>query len=249
MNALDILQQLDCVPYALASGLNYEAQLAIDVGQDRRYYSLSLLVCRRDGSHPTLYLDTIVNKKPDPQHETMNKKILRDEIVGLLEQLGSLGYDPLQSVLVLRDGRQYGRELEGIAEAEQALIEAGVLKEGARVDVIDFHKRSARRIRLWDRDRDGKVRHALEGTALLLGRGRAVLANTGAATLNQGTAEPVMLVAHGDDVSMTYVVEDIHAATHLNWSSPSVAQRLPLVLKRTDEQLRERAAQEVRRVR
>jgi hypothetical protein len=249
MSALDVLQQLDCVPYALANELNYEAQLAIDVGQDRRYYSLSLLVCRPDDYRPPFYLETIVKKKPDPQHETMNKKILRDEIVGLLGQLGDSGCDPLRSVLVLRDGRQYGRELEGIAEAREALVESGVLEEGARVDVIDFHKRSARRIRLWDRDREGTVRHALEGTALLPDGGRAVLANTGAATLNQGTAEPVMLVAHGDGVDIRAVVEDVHATTHLNWSSPSVAQRLPLVLKRTDEQLRERAAQEVRRVR
>lgn len=249
MSALDVLQQLDCVPYALANELNYEAQLAIDVGQDRRYYSLSLLICRPDGYRPPFYLETIVKKKPDPQHETMNKKILRDEIVGLLEQLGDTGCDPLRSVLVLRDGRQYGRELQGIAEASEALIRAGVLDRGARVDVIDFHKRSARRIRLWDRDPAGKVRHALEGTALLLDGSRAVLANTGAATLNQGTAEPVMMVTHGHGVDIRAVVEDVHATTHLNWSSPSVAQRLPLVLKRTDEQLRERAAQEVRRVR
>lgn len=248
MSALDVLQQLDCVPYAPAKELNYEAQLAIDVGQYRRYYSLSLLVCRSGSRRPSFYLETIVKKKPDPQHETMNKRILRDEIVGLLGRLGGPGHEPLRSVLVLRDGRQYGKELEGIAEAREALVESGVLEEGARVDVIDFHKSSARRIRMWDRDREGRVRHAFEGTALLVDERRAVLANTGAATLHQGTAEPVMLVAHGD-VSMPTVVEDVHATAHLNWSSPSVAQRLPLVLKRTDEELGERAAQEVRRVR
>jgi hypothetical protein len=249
MSALDVLQQLDCVPYALAKEPNYEAQLAIDVGQDRRYYSLSLLVCRSDGRRPPFYLQTIVKKKPDPQHETMNKKVLRDEIVELLEQLGDSVRDPLRSVLVLRDGRQYGKELEGITEAREVLVRSGVLEEAVRVDVIDFHKSSARRIRLWDREGAGGVRHASEGTALLLDGRRAVLTNTGAATLNQGTAEPVMVVTHGNDVDLRAVVEDVHATTHLNWSSPSVAQRLPLVLKRTDEQLRERAAQEVRRVR
>lgn len=249
MNALDVLQQLDCVPYALANKPNYEAQLAIDVGQDRRYYSLSLLVCRPDVYRPSFHLQTVVKRKPDPQHETMNKKILRDEIVDLLEQLGNSGCDPLRSMVVLRDGRQYGKELEGITEASEALVRSGVLEEAVRVDVIDFHKRSARRIRLWDRESERGVRHAPEGTALLLDDDRAVLTNTGAATLNQGTAEPVMVVTHGNDVDIRAIVEDVHATTHLNWSSPSVAQRLPLVLKRTDEQLRERAAQEVRRVR
>jgi hypothetical protein len=93
------------------------------------------------------------------------------------------------------------------------------------------------------------VRHAFEGTAILLDERTAVLTNTGAATLHQGTAEPVVLVANTDDVDMAAVAEDVHIAAHLNWSNPDVAQRLPLSLKRTDEELKSRAAQEVRRVR
>lgn len=46
---------------------------------------------------------------------------------------------------------------------------------------------------------------------------------------------------------MVIVTEDVHAPTHLNWSNPTVAQRLPLELKRTDENLMTKAAQEIKR--
>ena len=35
---------------------------------------------------------------------------------------------------------------------------------------------------------------------------------------------------------------------HLNFSNPNVAQRLPLELKRTDDELRNRDSQEIRRI-
>jgi len=151
-------------------------------------------------------------------------------------------------MLILRDGRVCGREMEGLNAAREVLVHKGLLEVDASVAVVDFHKSSATRIRLWDRDRNGEARHAFEGTAVLLDERTAVLTNTGAATLHQGTAEPVVLVAHGDGLDMRAVLEDVHAATHMNWSNPDVAQRLPLSLKRTDEELRNRAAQEVRRV-
>ncbi len=88
--------------------------------------------------------------------------------------------------------------------------------------------------------------HAPEGTAVFFDKRTVILTNTGAATLHQGTAEPIMLVAHGDHIDMVSIATAVHATTHLNWSSPNVAQRLPLELKRTDEELQKRVAQEIR---
>lgn len=57
-----------------------------------------------------------------------------------------------------------------------------------------------------------------------------------------------MLFASDDQTNMTVVAQDVVAATQLNFSSPKVAQRLPLTLKRTDDELKARAAQEIRRM-
>jgi len=83
MNALDVLEQLGCVPWTLATPLNYQAQLAIDVGVDRRYFALSLLVCRPESYQPSFWLDSLICPKPDSRRETIERDILRDQIVKL----------------------------------------------------------------------------------------------------------------------------------------------------------------------
>ena len=249
MSALDVLQQLDCVPWGLASQLHYEAHLAIDVGADRRHFALSLLICRPQTRYPAFWLDTCVQVKSDTQRETINEIILRDALIGLFQRAKRQRFDPLQSVLVLRDGRESGREFEGIEAAQQELIAMGCLEREARVDVVDCHKYSVKGIRLWDRNDNGDVQHALEGWTLFPDDRTAVIVNTGAPTLHQGTAEPIMLMVRSRDIDMIAIATDVHAMTHLNWSSPVVAQRLPLTLKRTDDELANRAAQEIRRLR
>jgi hypothetical protein len=247
MNALDVLQQMDCVPWSLASAPNYEAQLAVDVGADRRYFALSLLICRPQSNEP-FRLDTIVPMKSDHKRETINEIVLCDEIIKLCQRAVRSGFRPLDSMLILRDGHECGREMDAIRDAREKLVTVGFLAESARVHTVDFKKVSVKGVRFWERGTRGEAQHALEGTALILDKRTVVLVNTGAATLHQGTAEPLMLVAREDDIDMLAVASDVHAFCQLNWSSPKVAQRLPLALKRTDDELKNRAAQEIRRI-
>ena len=249
MNALDVLQQMDCIPWNLATPLHYDAQLAIDVGWDRRYFALSLLISQAGLMHPLLRLHTRTHVKTYTKHETINELVLKDAILELFQEVKRSSFDPLQSILVLRDGRQYGHELESIEGAIKELIGDGLLQEDARVDTVDFHKRSVKRIRMWFRTYKGQIFNVREGMACIIDAKTVVLANTGAATLSQGTAEPVMLVAHQDNVNISDIAQDVHSTTHLNWSNPRIAQRLPIVLKRTDEELTKRADQEIRRMR
>jgi hypothetical protein len=247
MCALDLLQQMNCVPWRPAAGLNYDAHLAIDVGHDRRYYAISLLVCRGMDKQPHFWLDTLVEVKADHKKETINEVHLKTSILKLFHKARKIR-DPIGSLLVLRDGRECGREMEGIYAAKDELVKEGLLMPGAKLDVVDFHKKSLKGIRLWD-CAEGGVRNVMEGTYVLLGSRDAVLADTGRATLHQGTVGPVMLCARTDGVMLEGVLEDVHASSHLNWSSPRVAQSLPIELKRTDEQLESRTAQEIRRIR
>ena len=248
MSALDVLQQMDCVPWGLADPLHYEAQLAIDVGWDRRYFALSLFICRPESMRPSFSLNTLVLPKPDTKHETINEIVLKDSILKLFQQVKQRHFVPLRSILIIRDGRGCGRELDSIAQAKDELIQSRFLEESGRVDTVDFHKRSVKRIRMWFKDHAGQISNVPEGTAFAIDSKTVVLANTGAATLPQGTAEPVMLVAHRDDIDIFAIAQDVHSATQLNWSNPRVAQRLPIALKRTDEELTNRAGQEIRRI-
>lgn len=248
MSALDVLQQMDCVPWGLADPLHYEAQLAIDVGWDRRYFALSLFICRPESMRPSFSLNTLALPKPDTKHETINEVVLKDAIIKLFQKVKQREFVPLRSILIIRDGHECGRELYSIAQAKDELIQAGFLEESGRVDTVDFHKRSVKRIRMWFKNHAGQISNVPEGTAFRINSKTVVLANTGTSTLSQGTAEPVMLVAHRDDIDIFAISQDVHSATQLNWSSPRVAQRLPIALKQTDEELTNRAGQEIRRI-
>jgi hypothetical protein len=193
-------------------------------------------------------METDVESKNDSQKETINEIILQDKIFELAERAVASGFSHLGPMLVVRDGRQYGKELDAIRAAASRLRDIGFLRRDAVVDVVDFHKQSVKNIRLWEVLRDGRVTNALEGTMIRFSKRSVLLANTGAATLNQGTAEPVLIKAVSAIENILHPANDLHQSCHLNWSNPRMAQRLPIEIKRTDEELTSRTAQEVRRI-
>ncbi|MCI0420304.1 MAG: hypothetical protein L0312_13950, partial [Acidobacteria bacterium] len=245
--ALDVIQLLECVPYIPVSTPHYEARLGIDVGHTRRHFALSLVVLRSDGKEWQFRAETKVSGKVDYKKEEINRKILADEIADLARCAAQAGIKGINSLLGVRDGRECGDEAAAFEDARPEMERCGFLNHGALIEIIDFYKNSVKGIRLWERGTDGRVRQGREGNAVLVGDGVAVAQFTGAATLTQGTAEPVMLVSRNGKVREA--LEDEFASSQCNWSSPSVAQRLSIELKRTDDELKRRLAQEVRRIR
>lgn len=246
-SALNVLELLECVPYIPVSSPHYEARLGIDVGHTRRHFALSLVVLRPDGQSWQFRAETKVSGKADYKKEEINRKILADEIVELAQLAAQAGVRGINSLLGVRDGRECGGETEAFEDARAGMEDCGFLKKGAAVETVDFHKNSVKGIRLWERCSDGQVRQAREGSGVLLSDGVVVAQFTGAATLTQGTADPVILVARAGKVRK--MIEDEFTFSQCNWASPSVAQRLPIELKRTDDELSHRLAQEVRRIR
>ena len=245
MITLDVLQQMDCILWDLKDEPAYDAHLAIDVGRDGRHLALSLLTF-----HPSLRICTIVKPKTDVKKETINGTILSEEVVELCNKVSQRNdFQSLGSLLVLRDGRECEGELEAIYTAKQELIKQRFFTEEVTVDVVDFHKSIAKNLRLWEKMQGNVVEQILEGEALFLDRHSVVLTTTGAPTRYQGTAAPIMLEGRSANIDMVRVTKAVYASTHLNFSSPSVAQRLPLELKRTDEALTSRDSQEIRRIR
>ena len=245
MITLDVLQQMDCIPWAFKDEHPYDAHLAIDVGRNKRDFALSLLIF-----HPFLSIRTIIQRKIDSKHETINELVLHEEIVKLFKKAAERrDFQMPHSLLILRDGRECGRELEGINKAKEELTEKRFLAKTVEVDVVDFHKSIKKGIRLWERVEKNRVEQILEGTAVFLDRRTVVINTTGAPTRYQGTADPVMLVSQNGDINMVRVAKAVNASTHFNFSNPNVAQKLPLELKRTDDELRNRDSQEIRRIR
>lgn len=247
-SALDVLQLMDVVPYRYAQTNPYEAMLVIDVGHDRRHFAMSLLISRDEEKAVNWQIVSNVYPKPDHQHEAINAKMLEDQMVRLFTEVLPHRAVPLASVLILRDGRFCGQEPDGVNRAIQLLRERGKITQDARVDAVDLRKDTSKPIRLWDISGQC-AENPLEGVVVELNAKTVAVTATGAATLTQGTAEPYIVVTNGRCTDLVEAGAATFVAAQLNYSSPTVAQRLPLPLKRTDEELTARAAQEIKRLR
>ncbi len=103
MTTLDLLQEMDGVPFRLDKAGKFEAQLVIDVSYDRRYYAQSLLIAREREKRSDFRVLSASWHKPDPKHEAINGRILCDDIVQFLGKVIVPGNDmPLTSLLIAR---------------------------------------------------------------------------------------------------------------------------------------------------
>ncbi|CAG0993761.1 hypothetical protein ANAEL_02456 [Anaerolineales bacterium] len=249
MNALALLYLLDVVPFKANNLGKYDAHLAIDVGHDRRFSAMSLTIMRDTNDQPSFLSRSEVNDKPDTQHEMINPVLLEDQTVKLFENITRRNYSPLKSLLILRDGQMFEKEFNGLMKAIERLKIQGAITQDAKVDLVDVHKDSLKAVRLWDISSDGTINNPLEGTVVRLNKEFAVITTTGAATLHQGTADPILIRSNGHCTSLEDAAESVFVGAQLNWFSLGVAQKLPLALKITDDELTARYAQEIRRVR
>jgi hypothetical protein len=248
MNAFDVIQLLDVTPYRIDQTGSYESQLTIDVGRDRRHFAVSLLIARKNIKKPEFWFASHTQPKTDHHQETINPVILADEIIALFRRLPR-HFEPLSSILVMRDGRIVGQEPEGIEKAISQLKEMGYLERDAQADLVDLRKESLKGIRIWDVSQDSSISNPLVGSGIRLNKNMLIMATTGRPTLSQGTAEPVMVINNGQCPNLMNAAQAFFAGAQLNWSSPRVAQRLHIGMKRTDDDLKTRFAQEIRRLR
>ena len=253
LSAQDVIQMMEIIPFLVDEQFPYEGQLAIDVGEKRRYFSISLLICRGQGQ-PDFYLRTVVLPKADHKKEEINKIHLMDEIVGLFKKIGFRKFDSLKSLLILRDGGVCGEELEGLKNVVSELISLKFLENETIVHGVDFHKSSEKEIRFWEKNKDAITQriNVMEGSGIIIGPKTLVLSNTGRSTISQGTTEPVTIIVWDDPINkgidLEIVAFAVFISAQFNWGSPGKAQRLPIYFKRTDEELKKEYSQEVRRI-
>lgn len=247
MTTLDVVQLLDVTPYRIEKAGPYEGNLIIDVGHDRRFFAVSLLIARGSEKSPGFRFISHTQHKVDHKEEAINPIILSDEIVALFSRLPRR-FEALQSLLIMRDGKLVKQEPDGLINAVNILKNKGYLSPDARIDWVDIRKDTLKAIRLWNIDGYGNADNPFLGTGIKLNDQVIVMVNTGTPTLTQSTADPMLIVANGHCENVIDAAQANFCGAQMNWSSPRVAQRLHVGMKRTDEDLKSRSAQEVRRL-
>lgn len=242
----DIVQQLGCIPYCVEPTLHYDMQVMVDVSEKATYFVLSLMIWKKGMRTP--FFDAHITRKTD-RGETINGMILGKAFADLLGggALSIIRRYNVSSMLVLRDGHDCDREFRAIEAAVSSLKGRG-LPTDFRFDFAEYHKSSQKEIRFWDRTNQG-IENALEGTFFVLDARTAVLATTGSGTLRQGTAQPVLIKTKHIQGDLMPILSDVFHTSQLNFSSPTVAQRLTYPAKRADELLQDRQAREIVRIR
>jgi hypothetical protein len=253
LTVLDTLLQMDATPWRLCESpdelrepsYGYDACLAIDVGEGRRYFAMSLLICRAGSNRPSYLRVTKAWPKGDSDREEINPIQLQEKIAWMFERYSGSSFSPLQSLLVLRDGRVCGQECQAINRAIDHLHKMDRLRQNACVDVVDVHKKTVKGLRMWYPVRE-LFSNVLEGQAVYLDNRRVLVSCTGMATLPPNiTAEPCLLDAHGD-ADIRRVARGFFSFAQLNYSTPNKAHRCALPIHLTDEELRQKLAQDMR---
>lgn len=244
---IDLLDQMGTILYRVEDW-DYEACLAIDVSEDRRFCALSFLICRNAALHPGRaglwrYLECWT--KPDTRRETIETVQLADKIAKIPDGLHGLRIAPVQSLLVLRDGHECGDEAKAIDQALAHWKKLDVLAQAATVDIVDYHKRTAKELRMW-RVAGDEVGNVLEGRAVLLDGDAALLCPTGAATLGKtATADAIVLMGRAQS-DIRRAAAGVFALAQHNWLSPKKAYRDAQPVRDADHELTRRMAMEVR---
>ena len=245
-SVLKTFDRLDAVPWRIAEW-PYEACLTIDVSERFRYFAVSLLVCRDHAKRPSFWRYTRSWPKANAQ-ETINPEALRDKIANLWTEYRGPSFEPLTSLMVMRDGGERGQEGEAIVAGLEAWKKSDRLAQSAYVHRFDIHKKTVKDLRIWQRLSTG-VANVLEGRAIYFGKDQALICCTGDATLSQrGTAEPCLLVGrNGADVRRG--AKAFYALAQHNYTSPSKAHRYAHPLRETDANLQQRQASDMGRLR
>lgn len=242
-NVFDIIQQMGCLPYMIEPTLNYDMQLVIDVSAKSKFIALSLFMFGKKMTIPVT--GEIIKSKTDTKSEEIARPFLERYLRALFTQNKALiSRYQLNSMLILRDGKDCGEEFAALETVIEEFKQQGIFQTDFKYDFIEYHKSTLKQIRIWEKEGAIHV-NCLEGSYLLLDQETAILNTTGAGTLNQGTASPIMIKKKYTDCDLLKVLQDVFITSQLNFSSPRVSQRLTYPAKRTDEQLKDKLSQEI----
>lgn len=243
----DVLEQLGCLLFVPDTKLNYDMHLMIDVSSRHTHLALSLLVYGQQMNVPNSAVQ--VKRKTDPKAlETINPIFLKKHFKELFQlHKDAVKDNGLKSLLVLRDGKDCDQEFKAIQEAITELKAEGVFPAALTFDFVEYRKSTLKEVRIWERE-NNTIHNALEGSWFTIDSSTVVLAATGQGTLHQGTASPLLIKNKYTQANLKNVLQDIFVTTQMNFASPSVAQRLTYCAKRADDELQDKAGQEVQRI-
>ena len=221
-------------PFVLSTPLNADITITLDVQNNTACFTLL------GKSGPSIRTEISHSRDKEKLSRSHVKRVLLD----ILRQETSLGIEEVENIMLLRDGRLFTSEINGLKDAIATLHNEGLLK-GASVSFVEIPKASAVSFRLFDVEAlpGGKERVENPGLGqyhVLNGRS-GYICSTGREYLRQGTARPLNVRYVEGTMTFERVLEDVYGQTCLALTQPEGCSRLPFPLRLTDIRLAEHA--------
>lgn len=210
------------------SSLRNEVHVGIDVYQDLAVFTFIY------GDAELITFHRCRSKRG----EKLSASLVREALVeNLKADLLALEITPSR-IVFHRDGRVFRTEVKGIRNALRELKDARLVTEDLRYAIVEIHKTSSSRPRLYRR-LNQRFNNPEMGIFTRLSNHEGILATTGAPLLRRGTAQPLAIEIFEGDIDIDDIAHDIYALSHLSFASPGSAMSLPFTIALADRILRE----------
>ena len=221
-------------PFVLSTPLNSDLTIALDVQNNTACFTLL------GKSGPSIRTEISYSRDKEKLAQAHVRKVLLE----ILRQETSLGIGEVENIMLLRDGRWFKSEINGVKDAIAALHNEGLMK-GASVSFVEIPKTSAVSFRLFEVEAahggGDRVENPSLGQYYILNNKSGYICSTGREYLHQGTAQPLNVRYVEGTMPFDQVLEDIYAQTCLALTRPEGCSRLPFSLRLTDIRLAEHA--------
>lgn len=221
-------------PFVLATPLNADLTIALDVQNNTACFTLL------GKSGPSIRTEISYSRDREKLAQAHVRRVLLD----VLRQETSFGIHGVENIMLLRDGRWFKSEIDGVKDAITALHKEGFMR-GTSASFVEIHKTSAASLRLFEVKPQQGSRERVEnpslGQYLMLNRNSGYVCSTGREYLHQGTAQPLHVRYVEGTMPFERVLEDIYAQSCLALTRPEGCSRLPFTLRLADIRLTEHA--------
>jgi hypothetical protein len=236
--ALGVMMALGFKPWVLASPLNADVHVGIDVLADQVAYTFTYGQGGRN-----IFRD----RGHSGGDELIKPRLLREKLISGLTRIAEAG-TTINSFAVHRDGRWWPKETEALEEAVRVLqgTDRQILPPDVRYCVAEIRKSHfpIRIMLLSFINKRPVFQNPIPGCYLLLDARRAVLASTGKPSEwdeQRRTAGTILVqIAHNPgNLAIKDVTQDVFNLTQLNWSSPDIEINAPVTIRWADDLLRD----------
>ncbi|MBV6419568.1 MAG: hypothetical protein DAHOPDDO_00791 [Ignavibacteriaceae bacterium] len=219
-------------PFILKDNLISDLVISIDVKNNVAGFT----VVSKNGEHVKFKHSISGNKELLSAHQ------IKKYLIELLETFQQATSINIQEILIVRDGKLFNQEKDGINEAIIYLKNKNILSNLCGVTFLGIRKTSLNPIRLFRVEYNPTlnrefVSNPMIGT-VLLNDNEAYLMTTGFPYQHDGTSLPLHLTYYEGTLSFEEAVQDIFSLTNLTWTKIDDCSREPLPIKYCDLQLR-----------